>query len=275
MKKILFLLILTLGLWSCTGNEPKQMQQVTFNVAGMQVETTQMNAPRRAPILDDENGTALTDLYLFDGMNQLVHQTNNDPGFGTIEVQLELGQHDLHFVATRSTGIVYNAGTMSFGSVRPTFGKHLNMNITGSSVNESVELTRITGQLIITIEDAIPNDLDSMTIELNKKYDAFNVTTFNGVNGKAYRVNVNMVNSRGTSGKSFTFNTISETFGSSYVTNLTITSYKHDGSKYIRVIENVPIATNTKTNLSGELYKGATSNITINVEWNEDINGNM
>lgn len=278
MRKYLFLLAAIAVLISCSDkNEPKQMQKVTFNVSGLQVETTQMNAPRKAPILDDEGGTALTDIYLFDGTTQIAHQNNTTDAstFGTIEVQLELGQHHLHFVATRSTGITYNAGVMSFGSIRPTFGKHLDLDITGATVSESVQLSRITGQLIINIEDAIPNDLDSIAFTIATKYNAFNVTTFNGANGAESRIAVNVTSKRGKENQEFTFNVLSATYGDSYTTTVTITSYKHNGTQYVRVVENVPIASNTKTTLHGELYKGATSSITVNTEWNDPIEGNM
>jgi hypothetical protein len=149
------------------------------------------------------------------------------------------------------------------------------MNITGATVSEAVTLTRVNGQLVIDIEDeTIPSDVDSLGIEFAVKYSSLNVTNFNGANGGASRV-VAKKNNNGVISKSYTLNLFAATYGEQYTTTVTIKSYKHDGSVYVRVVEDVPIATNTKTKLHGELYRGATSAITVDVEWNDDIVGSM
>ena len=94
MKKFLFFSALAALLIGCKGqNAPEQVQAVQLKVSTFTQTTDQMNAPRRSPILDDEGGTALTDLYVFDGTTQLAHQTSDAQDFGTVVLNLTHGNH--------------------------------------------------------------------------------------------------------------------------------------------------------------------------------------
>ena len=104
MKKYILPLCICAILCGCKQNEPAKVQAVTFHVQGFQQSTEPMRAPA-ATILDDENGTALTDIFIFDGTTQAAHQTSDDPDFGTLTLDLTHGSHSLSFIATRSTGL--------------------------------------------------------------------------------------------------------------------------------------------------------------------------
>ena len=186
MKKYLFFsAIVALLFVSCKGkNEPVQVQQhqVTFRVPELAVETEPMNAPgvRRVAPLTDEDGSQMTDLILFDGATYLMRQQNTDPNFGTVTVMLTAGEHHLHFVATRSTELSYDEGVLNCASLRSTFGKHYDINVTGGS-DEYVTMDRLTGMVVITIEDEIPAGAANLRIQFGDYYKGLNPTTFAGV----------------------------------------------------------------------------------------------
>ena len=135
MKKLFLCAAIAVSLLACKSkDEPEnlQKQQVTFKVAAFEQTQEPMSSPRKAPqatILDDEGGTALTDLYVFDGTTQLAHQTNDDQNFGTVTLDLTHGNHNLSFICTRSTGISVENGVMTFTGIRPTFCKLLALNV--------------------------------------------------------------------------------------------------------------------------------------------------
>ena len=149
MKKALFFSALAaLFLVGCKSDEPQTKHQVTFRVPALKVDTEPMNAPavRKVAPLTDDDGSQMTDLILFDGATYLMRQQNTDPDFGTVTVMLTAGEHNLHFIATRSTELSYDEGVLNCASLRSTFGKHYYINVTGGS-DEYVTMDRLTGQV--------------------------------------------------------------------------------------------------------------------------------
>lgn len=274
MKKQLFFAVLcSLMLISCSQNEPKQAKQVSFNVSSFSITQQSMNAPRRAPILDDQDGTALTDLYVFDGTTMLVHQTSDLEAFGCVTLTLEYGSHDLSFIATRSIGQSYSAGVLSVTGVRPTFGKLQSITISDATDAFDIVLNRVTGQLIINIEDAIPADADYIKFQIAQKYDNLLVASLNGTGVYAFEQTASLTSSVGITGKSFTINMISPAYQTQYTTDVTLSVYRSNDSVIAQhIIHDVPICSNTKTILSGEMFGGSSFTITANHSWEDHIN---
>ena len=271
-KSILFSLLCGAFLLSCSGEEPKQTKQVTFSIDAFHVQTQPMNAPRRAPIYDDTDGQPLTDLYIFDGTTQLAHQTSDMESFGTVTLALEYGSHNLSFIATRSIGLSYSAGVLSCTSLRPTFGKLQAVTVSDATDAFAIEVNRVTGQLVITIEDAIPNDADHLTFTVAKKYDQLNVTTLNGSGMYAFEQTVSLSSIVGQTGKQYTLNMLCPTYGTQYATDVTMAVYRSDESLIAQhTIADVPVCSNTKTLLHGELFSGQSFTITANHEWEDDL----
>ena len=274
MKKQLFFAVLcSLMLISCSQNEPKQAKQVSFNVSSFSITQQSMNAPRRAPILDDQDGTALTDLYVFDGTTMLVHQTSDLEAFGCVTLTLEYGSHDLSFIATRSIGQSYSAGVLSVTGVRPTFGKLQSITISDATDAFDIVLNRVTGQLIINIEDAIPADADYIKFQIAQKYDNLLVASLNGTGVYTFEQTASLTSSVGITGKSFTINMISPAYQTQYTTDVTLSVYRSNDSVIAQhIIHDVPICSNTKTILSGEMFGGSSFTITANHSWEDHIN---
>ena len=278
MKKFLFFSALAaLILTACkTKNEPEssiESQTVTFHVSGWQQTLAQ--SPRRTPILDDEtNGQALTDLFVFDGTTQLVHQTSDDDSFGTITLNLAHGNHSLSFICTRSTSISVENGVMTFGSVRSTFGKLLALNVTASTGAQDLTLDRISGQLVLTINDAFPTTANEIEFVVNPRYSQLNVINLQAVNGASWNQRVSCTSKQGQSGVQYTFNHIAPSLTAEYTADVTINIYNVGGSVIHSVtIDDVRLAANTKTLLSGNMFTAPSTSVSVNHSWNTNIVG--
>ena len=280
MKKTILLMAMVAVLFACKSkDEPQAMQQVTFKVTAFEQTTDPMNSPRKAPqstILDDEGGTALTDLYVFDGSTQLVHQAyaDDNAAFGTVTLNLTHGNHNLSFICTRSTGIEVENGVMTFSSVRSTFGKLLVLNVTASTGAQDLTLDRISGQLQLTINDAFPTTAAEIEFVVDPRYSQLNVTNLQAVNGASWNQRVSCTSKQGQSGVSYTFNHIAPSLTAEYTADVTINIYNAVGAViYTVTIDDVRFAANTKTMLSGNLFTTPSASVGVNTSWNSNIVG--
>ncbi len=280
MKKTILLMAMVAVLFACKSkDEPQAKQQVTFKVTAFEQSTEPMGSPRKAPqatILDDEGGTALTDLYVFDGSTQLVHQAyaDDNAAFGTVTLNLTHGNHNLSFICTRSTGITVENGVMAFGSIRPTFGKLLALNVTGSTGAQNLQLDRINGQLFITINDAFPATANQIEFVMENKYSSINVASLLGVNGEEWSQKVSCTGKVGQTGVQYNFYTICPSLTEEYTSDLTINIYNSlNAVIYSVTIEDVRFAANTKTMLSGNLFTAPSASVSVNTTWNSNIVG--
>ena len=260
-------------LCGCKQNDPAKVQAVTFHVQGFQQATEPMRAPA-ATILDDENGTALTDIFIFDGTTQAAHQTSDDPDFGTLTLNLTHGSHSLSFIATRSTGLTYENGILSMNSVRSTFCKPLALTVSSATGAQDVTLDRLNGALVLTINDAFPSNAAEIEFVINPRYSALNVSTFRGVNGASWNQRVSCASKQGQSGVSYTFNHLSPSLTDEYTADVTLNVYNTGGTLIHSVtIDDVRLAVNTKTLLSGNLFTAPSASISVNTSWNANIVG--
>lgn len=273
--------ISALFLCSCKGdaNEPEGKQQVVFKVSAFDQSTEPMNSPRRAPqatILDDEGGQALTDLYVFDGTTQLAHQVYEDDNaaFGTVTLELSHGEHNLSFVATRSTGLTYDAGVLSATSLRSTFGKTLALNVSGSTPAQNLTLERLTGILYVTINDAFPATANQIEFVMATRYTSLNVATLCGVDGAEWSQKVSCTGKVGLSDVQYNFNFLAPSLDDEYTSDVTINVYNSlNAVIYSVTIEDVRLAANTKTLLSGNLFTSPSASVSVNHSWNTNIVG--
>ena len=265
MKKLFFISALAALLIGCKGqNEPGQ-QQVTFKVSNFTSTTEPLKAP--ASLVDGDD--ALTDLYLFDGTTQLIHQTSDQDDFGTITVLLTTGNHTLHFVATRSTGLSYEGGILACTSLKNTFGKTMQLNVAGGG-DQNVTLDRLSGKLIITINDAIPSGASNLRIQLGDRYTSLDIASLYGNSPAAFDQNVNISGKVGTSGYSITLYMLAPD-ADGYETDFTLTATNASSEVIGQATGTITIAPNTKTLLSGNLFTGTRSFISLSTGWNTDI----
>jgi len=273
MKKTLFLCALVAVLFSCKSkNEPEAQHQVTFRVPALQVETEPMSAPsvRKVAPLTDDDGAQMTDLILFDGATYLMRQQNTDPNFGTVTVMLTAGEHHLHFVATRSTELSYDEGVLNCASLRSTFGKHYDINVTGGS-DEYVTMDRLTGMVVITIEDEIPAGAANLRIQFGDYYKGLNPTTFAGVRSGDFDQTVSIASKVGQTDVQYKLNILAPVYGTESTTTYTLTATNGSSEVIGQATGTMTIASNTKTLLHGNLFTGTRSFLSLSTAWNSDI----
>ena len=269
-KALIFSALLALILTGCKSDEPQSKHQVKFKVAGIVAETEPMNGPRRTPVLTDEEGQQMTDLILFDGATYLMRQQNTDPDFGTVTVLLTAGEHHLHFIATRSTELSYDEGILNCASLRQTYGKHYDINVTGGS-DENVTLDRLTGQVVITIEDEIPAGAANLRIQFGDYYKGINPTTFAGVRSGEFDQTVSIASKVGMTDQQWKLNILVPAYGVTSETSYTLTATNGSGDIIGQATGTMSICSNTKTLLHGNLFTGTRSFVYLSTAWNSDI----
>lgn len=227
-----------------------------------------MNAPavRKVAPLTDEDGTQMTDLILFDGATYLMRQQNTDPNFGTVTVLLTTGEHHLHFIATRSTELSYDEGVLNCASLRPTYGKHYDINVTGGS-DEYVTMDRLTGMVVITIEDEIPEGAANLRIQFGDFYKGLNPTTFAGVRSGEFDQTVSIASKVGLTDQQWRLNVLAPVYGTESETTYTLTATNGSGDIIGQATGTMPIKSNTKTLLHGNLFTGTRSFISLATSW--------
>ena len=271
MKKALFFsALLALILTGCKSDEPQAQHQVTFRVPQLAVETEPMTAPRKVAPLTDEDGKQMTDLILFDGATYLMRQQNTDPDFGTVTVLLTAGEHHLHFIATRSTELNYDEGILNCASLRSTFGKHYDINVTGGS-DEYVTMDRLTGMVVITIEDEIPAGAANLRIQFGDYYKGLNPTTFAGVRSGEFDQTVSIASKVGQTDVQYKLNILAPVYGDGSETTYTLTATNGSDDIIGQATGTMTIASNTKTLLHGNLFTGTRSFLSLSTAWNSDI----
>lgn len=277
MKKAFLCMAALCCLIACNNqNTPEPTQEVTFHISAFQQDAAPMGiAPKqKATILDDVDGVALTDLYIFDGSTQLGHQTSDQEDFGTITLTLTHGSHNLSFVCTRSTDISVADGTMTMEGVKPTFGKLLALNVTNNTPAQDLTLQRLTGQLVITVLDAFPSTAKEIEFVINPRYSALDVTTLCATNGEEISQRVSCTSKVGKTDQQFTMNLLAPTLTDEYQADVTINVYGDGGTVlYSVLVEDVRLAANTKTLLSGKLFTAPSASVNVSHEWNTDIVG--
>ena len=270
MKKALFFSALVALIFTGCNDEPQAKHQVTFRVPAIRVETEPMSAPHKVAPLTDDEGQQMTDLILFDGATYLMRQQSTDPNFGTVTVLLTAGEHHLHFIATRSTELTYDEGVLNCASLRQTYGKHYDLNVTGGS-DEYVTMDRLTGMVVITIEDEIPAGAANLRIQFGDYYKGLNPTTFAGVRSCTFDQTVSIASKVGMTDQQWKLNILVPTYGETSETSYTLTATNGSGDIIGQATGTMSICSNTKTLLHGNLFTGTRSFVSLSTAWNSDI----
>ena len=187
MKKIAMALASALMMLSCTSDEPQNEQQtgwesktITFTFGDVLTQ----HAMTRADITSLD----LTDLWMFDyvgdELQQTVHQSSTDDGFGSISASMGYGDHTLYFVASRGTTPTTSTDAQTITWVKPsdTFWATATVTVSPSSASsQSVSLSRVATRLRITVNDEVPTGAAKFVITPAQWYYGINYTTGDGV----------------------------------------------------------------------------------------------
>ena len=264
---------------SCIQNPPteaRRTKKVVFTIKTLKVATEPMQISRaewkRAPIYDDTDGQELTDLYFFVDGDFACHQQNSQADFGTIELELEYGDHDVTVVATRSDGQQLTNGVLEVEALKPTFGLRERITILDVTDSFVLEITRITASLLVEIRDEIPSGASSVRIHIADKYDDLSVSDFSGLNAYAYTKDIPIDRMVGNTGVVLSIAMLCPQYLYAYSTDVDITIYNTAGSVISHhAISDVPIKSNTKTRIFGDFFNPMSFSVMVNYDWDEGV----
>ena len=264
---------------SCIQNQPveaRRTKKVVFIIKTLNVVTEPMQISRaegmRAPIYDDTDGQELTDLYFFVDGDLACHQQNSQADFGTIELELEYGEHDVTVVATRSDVQQLTNGVLEVDALKPTFGLREQITILDTDDSFVLEITRITASLLVEINDEIPAGASFVRIQIAEKYDDLSVSDFSGVNAYAYTKDIPIDGMVGNTGVVLSIAMLCPQYLYAYNTDVYITIYNESGGVISHhAIDDVPIKSNTKTRIFGDFFTPMSFSVLVNYDWDEGV----
>ncbi len=264
---------------SCVQNPPveaRKTKKVVFTIKTINVATEPMQISRaegmHAPIYDDTDGQELTDLYFFVDGQLACHQKNSQTDFGTIELELEYGDHDVTVVATRSDGQQFTNGVLEVEALKPTFGVKERITILDTDDSFVLEITRITASLLVEINDEIPAGASFVRIQIADKYDDLSVSDFSGVNAYAYTKDIPIDGMVGSTGVVLSIAMLCPQYLCAYSTDVDITIYNESGCVISHhAIGDVPIKSNTKTRIFGDFFSPMSFSVMVNYDWDEGV----
>lgn len=187
MKKKMMALASALMMLSCTSDEPQNEQPtgwesktITFTFGDVLTQ----HAMTRADITSLD----LTDLWMFDyigeELQQTVHQSNTDQGFGVLSASMGYGEHTLYFVASRGTTPTTDTDAQTITWVKPsdTFWATATITVSPSSASsQAVTLSRVATRLRITVNDEVPTGAAKFVITPSQWYYGIDYTTGIGI----------------------------------------------------------------------------------------------
>ena len=178
---------LMLSMISCTSDEPQnekptgwESKTITFTFG----DVITQHAMTRADVASLD----LTDLWMFDyvgdELQQTVHQSSTDDGFGSISASMGYGDHTLYFVASRGTTPTSDTDAQTITWVKPsdTFWATATVTVSPSSESsQAVSLSRVATRLRITVNDEVPAQAAKFVITPAQWYYGIDYTTGSGI----------------------------------------------------------------------------------------------
>jgi hypothetical protein len=178
---------LMLSMSACTSEEPKAEMP-----AGMEEKTITFTfgdvLTQHAMTRADITSLDLTDLWMFDyvgdELQQTIHQSNMDQGFGAISASMGYGEHTIYFVASRGTTPTTDTNARTITWVKPsdTFWATATVNVSPySASSQAVSLSRVATRLRITVNDEVPAEAAKFVITPAQWYYGIDYTTGSGI----------------------------------------------------------------------------------------------
>jgi hypothetical protein len=270
-----------LSMSACTSEEPKaempagmEEKTITFTFG----DTFQQRAMTRA----DVSTLDLTDLWMFDyvgdELQQTVHQSNTDEGFGVLSASMGYGEHILYFVASRGATPTSDIDAQTITWVKPsdTFWATATVNVSPSSASsQAVTLSRVATRLRITVNDEVPAQAAKFVITPAQWYYGIDYTTGSGIAPSANQPReVNIPSSYiGTTGQ-LAISIFGFVPSADWHTDITAALKASDESTLGQVtLEDVPLKRNITTAYSGGILGTSKAfTLTANDTWgDEDI----
>lgn len=207
--------------------------------------------------------------YVFNSDDKLVTsliQTSNTPNFGKITDGFAAGTYTVVLVATKNKPTEYDSKhVVALGS--DTFYQKFELTVTESTVTQNINLQRVNGQLEVKLLDAIDDETLSIQYSLENDYSLLLNNGTPDISKLYYRTETKNITPALFGTTNYTYKT--------YITNtvkpikvVVAVSNKIFGT-YGKVIDSVMIYPNTRTVLSGNIFKGAYGEQGFTVTYNE------
>ena len=264
---------------ACTSEEPQaekpsgwEQKTITFTFGDMLTQ----HAMTRADITSLD----LTDLWMIDyvgsELQQIIHQSSTDEGFGSISASMGYGDHTLYFVASRGTTPTTDTDAQTITWVKPsdTFWATATVNVSPSSASsQAVTLSRVATRLRISVNDEVPAGAAKFVITPSQWYYGIDYTTGSGIAPSANQPReVNIPSSYiGTSGQ-LAISIFGFVPSSDWHTDITATLKASDEYTLGQVtLEDVPLRKNITTAYSGGILGTAKSfTLTADDTWGDE-----
>ena len=279
MKKMMMALASALMMLSCTSDESQndpptgwESKTITFTFG----DVITQHAMTRA----DVSTLDLTDLWMFDyvgdELQQTLHQSSTDDGFGSISASMGYGDHTLYFVASRGTTPTSDTDAHTITWVKPsdTFWATATVTVSPSSESsQSVSLSRVATRLRITVNDEVPDGAAKFVITPAQWYYGIDYTTGSGIAPSANQPReVNIPSSYiGTTGQ-LAISIFGFVPSAEWQTDITAALKASDDSTLGQVtLENVALNKNITSSYSGGIL-GTSKVFTLTADdvWGED-----
>ena len=276
--KIFLNLLCLLFLFSCKKEHQEEKEAVRYPVKFTLSGFTQImqpidNATLKTNSLNTNTATDTIPInklfYSLGGKTNTYYSqkivTKTSAGFGVFEENLPAGDYTVVFFGS-STNFVPNNNNLTLDpdittGWGDTFYKKLEFTLTSAGSNQTVQMERISAQLILNIEDAIPATVSKIEIKFGDAYSVYPGTSF--TEQTQYVVTKPAV----------TGETNTKLYANQLVTNKPVKvyiSYYTTGSlPYETKTVTVTSQPNKRTLISGKLF---TSNNTFNVSYDTNWN---
>lgn len=271
-KKLLILSVIAAAVVSCSkevtafDDEDVNSRRVTFELTNdvWDVSTRSLAA----------DGQDMTDLWIFDYMDgELVwtlHKSSGDADFESPSVDMDFGDHQVYFVASRGKNPAVNGTEITWSTPSDTFWQELELTVTGSSSSSvAVVLDRVVTKLKITVNDEVPTGTATLEVTPAQWWYGMDYTTGVATTNSSQTRTVSVPASYiGTTGQlSVGIFGLSDEDG--WMTDLYIRAKDGSGNVIGGVsLVDVPFMRNRATEASGSLFGSESGfTVTLNAEW--------
>lgn len=230
----------------------------------------------------DLGSLGLTDLWLIDFVDgvkkQVIHQSGDDDGFGSLKVSLNYGRHKLAVVASRGSDpqVSEDGSTITWGKPSDTFWVSEDLDVTASTGSaHPLVLRRVATRLKVQLNDEIPANASKMVITPATWYYGLTVADGSGTAAKNQARPVSIPASYiGTTGQM-----VCSIFGLSpadeWQTDINLKLVDEDDTELgSATVKGATFSQNVSTVFTGYiLKKNLTSQVTANDSWGDDNAG--
>lgn len=273
MKKVFLFAIALMALMSCEKShvEEKGEKVISFHISGNFARNYEEMSTRASA-----SDAGITDIWVFDYQDgvlvQSVRQADTDSDFGTPQLTLSYGHHDLKVVASKGIAPGISNSMISWTKVLDTFTLDYPLDVVASSDdNLSLSLERAVSGIKLVMTDEVPSNTKSISLSYARSLSLSLPSLIAGEASVSAVTNDIPSSWTGKTGGSFSVYTLCPT--DEMITDVHVTVKSADNSVLSDfTIPDVEIRKNRITTLTGEVFsRGSGFSVTINDTWDEGI----